>query len=68
MTELIQGDGTRVLYSYETPCAVCAGGKYIKTNKYFSRTTSGHVSKWLNGENAAVVDHAEIVKIAEGGR
>jgi hypothetical protein len=68
MTVCTFADGTQVLYSYETPCAVHAGGSYIQTDKYFSRTTSGHISKWLAGAHASVVKHDEIIKIAEGGR
>ena len=75
MTEVERADGTRILYSYETPCAAyiprgfgeLAGG-WIKTDKFFSRTTAGHVTKWLApGARARIVPHYEIEKIADGG-
>ena len=68
MTELEYIDGTRVLYSYETPCAVCCGGSYIRTDRYISNTTSGHgghIERWLAGARAATVKHEEILRIAE---
>lgn len=58
MTELHLNNGTIVLFSYETPVAAfnlmgftngcqtrCA---VIKTNKKWSRTTSKHITKWLD--------------------
>ena len=68
MTELTLQDGTRVLFSYETPVAYSKitelGRETYKTNQYYSRTTSKHINKWeqtIHGEvNQSVLD--ELVK------
>lgn len=54
MTELHLDNGTIVLFSYETPvaarhCLECKGlssNLAIKTNKYYSKTTTKHINKW----------------------
>jgi hypothetical protein len=49
MTELETSDGTTVLFSYTTPVAAfMPGAGFIKTEKTFSRTTSKHITKWIN--------------------
>lgn len=59
MTELnINKNGVEysILFSYQTPVAFHqAGIGYAKTNKYWSPTTSRHISKWLklNGFDAS---------------
>ena len=52
MTELKFQDGTKVLFSYETPVAAEVNGNYVKTSKKWSTTTSKHINKWLNGIDA----------------
>ena len=50
LTEISYQDGTRVLVSYATPVAAWTpkdGGKWIKADHFYSRTTSAHVKKWL---------------------
>lgn len=43
------GDRT-ILFSYDTPVCVRIGdGWHYVTTKYWSRTTTGHVKKWLAG-------------------
>jgi hypothetical protein len=57
-------NGTAILYSYTTPVAAHIPGKgYVKTNTYFSATTSRHINKWVDG-NAETVEHVEIWKLA----
>jgi hypothetical protein len=49
MTELETSDGTTVLFSYTTTVAAFMPGVgFIKTEKTFSRTTSKHITKWIN--------------------
>lgn len=51
MTLLIVGD-YEILFSYETPVAALHVGYYpglLVTEKYWSRTTSRHINKWLDG-------------------
>jgi len=46
-------DGTEVFFSYSTPVAAkLQDGDYVKTSEHFSRTTSRHITKWLEGVNA----------------
>lgn len=77
VAEITTADGARVLFSYSEPVAAYVPGlrldfAWIKTAQFFSRTTSGHVSKWLrdNGAPAHVpaVPHAELLKITKGVR
>ena len=45
-TEIERADGVTVLYSYSTPVAAFVPGKgALCTNKRYSKTTSGHVTK-----------------------
>lgn len=73
MTELEYADGTRVLVSYETPVAALiprsngeTAGGWKKSDRFFSRTTSAHISKWLEGVKAETLPHAEIAALVEG--
>jgi hypothetical protein len=48
MTELESVDGTTVLFSYTTPVAAFAPGVgFIKTEEFFSVTTTKHINKWI---------------------
>ena len=47
-TELTLGDGTQVLFSYETPVACWIQGEYFKTSKKWSNTTSRHINSWVH--------------------
>lgn len=53
MTE-INTDKVRVLVSYETPVAYQdkETGLFYKTEKKWSVTTSRHINKWLDGQEA----------------
>jgi len=44
MTE-INANGNSVLFSYRTPVAANVGGKFYRTEKSWSVTTSKHISK-----------------------
>lgn len=48
MTE-VEIDGVTVLVSYSTPVAAFVPGQgVLRTEKWFSRTTSKHITKWIN--------------------
>lgn len=48
MTE-VEIDGITVLVSYSTPVAAFVPGQgVLRTEKFFSRTTSKHITKWIN--------------------
>ena len=47
-TELITENGTRILFSYETPVAVInIHGDKLVTEQHYSKTTSRHINKWI---------------------
>jgi len=54
MTELQLDDGTTVLFSYETPVACSTVNGWFKTEQWYSKTTTKHVNKWLEGVKAQV--------------
>ena len=50
MTELVRSSGVIVLFSYSTPvAALLPSGKYVKTDRKYSATTTKHVNKWVLG-------------------
>ena len=54
MTEVEIGDVT-VLFSYKTPVAAqTEDGFFVRTDKFWSATTSRHINKWLAGARAEV--------------
>ena len=49
MTEVETADA-RILFSYRTPVAAYIFGEgFVKTDKFWSVTTSRHINKWLGG-------------------
>lgn len=60
MTEL-QLDDVHVLFSYETPVAACIMGEgFVRTEQWYSQTTTRHINKWLDGVDAPEVSQAYI--------
>lgn len=69
MAVLMFHDGLRILFSYDTPVAAYIPDKgYIKSDRFFSRTSSAHVSKFTRGNVARSVPHEEIMTLAEEAR
>lgn len=65
VTELELGD-RYVLFSYKTPVAAWVSGRgYLRTAEHFSKTTSKHINRWLDGAIAQVVPHSEIEKLVD---
>ena len=49
MTE-VETSEARILFSYRTPVAAYEFGRgYVRTEKWFSVTTSRHINKWIDG-------------------
>ena len=47
MTE-VETKEARILFSYKTPVAAYVFGRgYVKTDKFWSVTTSRHINKWI---------------------
>ena len=52
MTE-VETSEARILFSYRTPVAAYVFGEgFVKTDKFWSVTTSRHINKWLDGGTA----------------
>ena len=48
MTE-VETKEARILFSYRTPVAAYVFGRgYVKTEKWYSTTTTRHINKWIN--------------------
>ena len=52
LTEITTSSKDQILVSYSTPVAARVEGAYYKTVQKFSKTTSRHISKWLEKVNA----------------
>ena len=60
-------NGVEVFFSYDTPVAGrSADNEYFRTADYFSKTTSRHINKYLEGVNATVISQQLIDNLAEG--
>ena len=62
-TILALSSGSEIFYSYNTPVAAKVSGDLYRTKEYYSRTTSKHISQYLNGRNAEEVEQSFINQI-----
>jgi hypothetical protein len=47
-TQVSLADGTEVLFSYSTPVAALVPGRgWMRTEQFYSTTTSKHINAWL---------------------
>jgi hypothetical protein len=54
-------NGTKVFFSYETPVAAYVPEQgWLKTERFYSRTTSKHINRWLPEREGAVVPQATL--------
>ena len=61
MTELTVNPSVTVFFSYETPVAArLAYGKLVRTEEWYSATTTKHINKWLKGCEARTVSQSHI--------
>jgi hypothetical protein len=64
--ELQVGDA-RILVSYETPVAAYTPERgYIRTAKFWSRTTSKHINRWLPTNTVAIVPQEDLNALLNG--
>ena len=64
-TELHTNAGAVILFSYKTPVAAqLASGGFVRTSEHYSRTTSKHITQWLEGRKAESVDQSVLDNIA----
>jgi hypothetical protein len=60
-TQLTLASGTQILFSYQTPVAAYIHGHgYVRTEQYYSKTTSKHITQWLHGAKAILVPQEKI--------
>ena len=61
-TVLIFNNGTtEIFFSYETPVAGYSDKLgYLKTDKWYSSTTTRHINKYIDGKNHTVVSQSVI--------
>ena len=63
-TEIVFNCGTVVFFSYNTPvAAMLPSGRYVRTNKKWSVTTSKHINQWLSGVNADNIEQEELDRL-----
>ena len=63
MTE-VETDSARVLFSYRTPVAAYVYGVgYVKTDKWWSVTTSRHINKWIDNCTVREVSQTYLDKL-----
>jgi len=63
---LIKMDACEILFSYETPVAALrySDHEYLRTDLFWSVTTSRHINQWLQGFEAQTVSQDELYKMA----
>ena len=59
-TLLTLSSGSEIFYSYNTPVAAQVAGELYRTNEYYSKTTSKHITQYLNGRKAEAVPQSMI--------
>ena len=64
-TSVTFNDGTEVFFSYKTPVAAYLPEKgYVKTEKFYSVTTSRHINKYLPTNDVPTVSEEFLVKLS----
>ena len=64
-TSVSFNDGTEVFFSYKTPVAAYLPSKgYVKTEKFYSVTTSRHINKYLPTKDVPTVSEEFLVKLS----
>ena len=66
MTE-VETSEARILFSYRTPVAAYVFGRgYVRTEKWWSVTTSRHINKWTDNCTVKEVSQTFLDKLVEG--
>ena len=65
MTE-VETSEARILFSYRTPVAAYVfGDGFVRTEKWWSVTTSRHINKWLDGGTPKEVAQTYLDKLVQ---
>ena len=60
-TQVSLADGTEVLFSYSTPVAALVPGKgWIRTEQFYSTTTSKHINRWFAENKSTAAEVASV--------
>ena len=60
-TQVSLADGTEVLFSYSTPVAALVPGKgWIRTEQFYSTTTSKHINRWFAENKSTAAEVATV--------
>tara|TARA_R100000315_G_scaffold59098_1_gene34680 strand:+ start:1224 stop:1472 length:249 start_codon:yes stop_codon:yes gene_type:complete len=60
-TQIDYKDGTVIFFSYETPVAgYLPEIGYVRSDQFYSVTTSKHINKWLEGVDAVKVPQEKL--------
>ena len=63
-TSVTFNDGTEVFFSYKTPVAAYLPEKgYVKTEKFYSVTTSRHINKYLPTKDVPTVSEEFLTQL-----
>ncbi len=64
--EVELNNGTQIFFSYKTPVAAYLPEKgYVRTDKFWSVTTSRHINKWLQGvTNVTEIEQSVLDNVA----
>lgn len=57
---ILHVNGDSIFFSYETPVAACVKGRWIRTSKRWSVTTSKHINNYLGSVKAVEVPQSEL--------
>ena len=64
-TSVSFNDGTEVFFSYKTPVAAYLPSKgYVKTEKFYSVTTSRHINKYLPTKDVPTVSETFLKQLS----
>ena len=64
-TSVSFNDGTEVFFSYKTPVAAYLPEKgYVKTEKFYSVTTSRHINKYLPTKDVPTVSETFLKQLS----
>ena len=67
-TMLSYPNGTEVFFSYSTPVAGYTPELgHIKTEQWYSSTTTRHINKYLDNVNASIVPQQTINELSQSG-
>lgn len=57
---VVTTDKAKILFSYDTPvCAYSYLDGFVKSDKFYSATTTRHINKWVDGRPIKTISQSE---------